>query len=82
MIKVKITKEHISKGERKHHCRCPIALALTDAGFTKVMVQPYAASTGETGIFSLCEEAEKFVRAFDAGNTVYPFVLGIGYKFS
>jgi hypothetical protein len=67
---VKVTKKHIQKGVRQDSACCPIALALQDAGFTKVSVGNYivtAVHPSETNrsAFTLSKYCEKFMNTFD-----------------
>ena len=60
---IKVTQRHIDNGKRGDSMRCPIGLALEDAGGAGVMFP----------LESLPEVAQNFVRDFDAGRYVAPF---------
>lgn len=63
---VKVTQEHIDKGERKSPQSCPIALASDASAVTrKWMCVNYS-------FYELSRAAERFVRRFDAGQPVTP----------
>ena len=60
---IRVTQDHIRRGERGSLMRCPIGLALEDAGGAGVMFP----------LSSLPEVAQNFVRDFDEGRRVEPF---------
>lgn len=87
-VKIEVTQNHIEAGARRSCDRCPIALALLDAGFPS----PYVSSKwarlnhdygqpeqqGKRQQVSLPEIAQQFVRFFDSPHhSVEPFSFTI-----
>lgn len=77
---IKVEQKHIDKGERDNCDKCPIALAMKDAGFHKPMVRLTSLHWFEN------EKAKKvispdccifFVGRFDIGDHVEPFEFQI-----
>ena len=73
-MKIHVTSKDIKNGEQCNDCRCPIALALTRAGFVDVSVLPtlfnYRAQDGtQTGFTKpgrkLPIKVQKFIERFD-----------------
>lgn len=71
---INVTYSHIINGHREDCTRCPITLALRDAGLTKATSGNLSVS-GIPGrpAFPLPESARKFIRRFDEGHSVEPF---------
>lgn len=76
MLTVKVTKEHIKKGEPKNCYSCPIALALKENKLHSVRIGLEDWSAVENGAFisgPLSRGAKKFIKYFDTGsNEVKP----------
>ena len=74
---IKVTQEHIEKGKQKIANECPIAYALTELGFTDVVVG-YQDAWGWDNInktdfdLSLSPEMTSFIISFDEGEPVKP----------
>lgn len=80
-MKIKVTQEHITKGQCWEPKCCPIALALIDVGFKKVRV-----CIGRIEInrkfYSLPQEARKFMTSFDTNLNVQPFEFEFNARLS
>jgi hypothetical protein len=75
-LTINVTQAHIDAGEKKQCARCPVALAMVDAGVTRV----FASGALLNGLLNGVEvdadpppEVEQFMFAFDAGQLVSPF---------
>jgi hypothetical protein len=70
---VRVMRKHIKAGKRRSPSFCPVALALRDAGFTKVSVD----CTIEVKQLQYVQVTPKtvlaFIRNFDTGRLVKPF---------
>lgn len=78
-MKISVTKQHIDAGIKLDACSCPLALALSDAGFPKPVVDGEQVEiAGEFGLFPLPEVAQQFVSDFDHGLPVAPFDFELG----
>ena len=87
-MRIEVTAEDIAKGERLRACRCPVALALSRAGFEEPEVYPSYGpddySPGGAGEiiaggdrFALPLTVDRFVAAFDEGKPVEPFAFDL-----
>jgi hypothetical protein len=82
-VLIKVTQQHIERGEANHCCECPVALAAAEAfphaekaGRNGVVVTGYGillALAGRELLLSLPEEVADFIAAFDYGQPVEPF---------
>lgn len=75
---IEITYEHIGEGEAQEGAKCPIALALLDAGLRNPQVGPETVSFDDDEqhyAYDLPPEAVAFVEQFDALKTVSAFTL-------
>lgn len=83
-IRIKVTQDHIDRGQRGNSCDCPIALALEGAQkdlssfghLTKASVGMSSVRLffpQSTSDFLIPLEASRFVRRFDRGESVEPF---------
>ena len=84
-MKIKVTAEHINKGEPMNHSSCPIALAINDVGYFQtnvgpnlVIFRPFMDSIQRFKV-SLPTRARKFIEKFDAKKTVKPFNFIINF---
>lgn len=84
-MRIRVTQKHIQDGEAGETGRCPIALALSEAGMFCPSVGSfgiYLNSEGKIGddrerhVF-LPREAQDFVENFDDGSGVDPFEFNI-----
>lgn len=80
-ITVQVTQDDILNGKRSRCDQCPIARALTRAGFTEVSVGATIAVVARPGIgtsesvYDLPEFANLFITNFDNGRPVEPFTF-------
>lgn len=74
-VSVELKQEHIDKGERKSHCKCPLALAIREhfktnwcsvLGTANEVIIP-ALSVDFPQRFLLSENAFDFIPKYDAG---------------
>ena len=79
-MKIEVKQEHIDKGLRRSKCGCPIALAMSDAGFEYPSVNPlrivYHNGLNTVGC-EVPESAKQFILAFDVGECVKPFSFAL-----
>lgn len=73
-ITVTVTQAHIDKGVARECTRCPIALAMIDAGIAEPWVDEVTVCVGAFGV-DLPAEAVAFVETFDNGDPVQPFAF-------
>ncbi len=71
-MKIKVTADDITRGQRYQVGSCPIALAIIDAGFENVLACSGYARIQNSRI-PLPEEANTFMLLFDANLPVQPF---------
>lgn len=64
MTRIKITREHIERGERNCGQRCAVAAALRSASYSDVSVDPSAVLV-DGDLYSATEELEAWIRRFD-----------------
>lgn len=80
-LTIRVTQEHIDKGHRNSCGKCPVALAMKDAGLGDPQVGvhgfQYLHSDGfwTTGI--LPEYVRDFIRHFDGAYSVSPFEFDV-----
>lgn len=79
-LTVNVTQTHIDEGERNSPGLCPIALALDEqhpcgGGWRVSMLG--ARRRGNYPSLLLPEKASQFVKDFDAGRPVFPFVFDL-----
>lgn len=87
-MKVEVTQEHIDKGQRREHDKCPIALAVEDIGYKSVSVDGKSLDAwkdkvdGVKGYIygDLPDEAVEFIRTFDRGDKVEPLTFEFEMK--
>jgi len=88
-MKIKVTKEHINKGEKHDACKCPIALAVCEALGRTIVETPIGHMTYPVEVdnsilvlredenvyddYPINEEIYNFIGNFDAGQQVEPF---------
>lgn len=78
-MKIKVTQEHIDKGERSLCAFCPVALAFKDVFPDKKVQAGIGVAIIEDAKYLLAEywdlprEASNFIEQFDRGFPVYPF---------
>lgn len=73
-ISIDVKREHIDGATPRHSCLCPIARALTQAGYTGVGVNTTEVVTNQFHAV-LPEAARKFVDDFDYFMPVEPFTF-------
>lgn len=77
-MKLTITAKHIKEG-RKCKCRkCPLALALLDAGFETALAAVdylYATKNHHSYYFKHSQQSYDFMTSFDRGKVVFPQTL-------
>jgi hypothetical protein len=78
MAKVKVTKDHIKRGEQESAAHCPVALAVRDymKGYKDgtIFVDHEIIEIGHFSFFSPRSVA-RFIRKYDAGRPVKPFTF-------
>lgn len=83
-MKVRITQEHIDKGERHARGRCPIALAIKERkGVIDVNIlydSAYIKYTKSSTTYFMSKEGSTFITLFDIGKKVKPFTLELRDK--
>lgn len=79
--RLNVTKKDIEAGQRKSSWFCPIALAFkrTKLGRVygmrvRVFLDGLYSTSGGRKLFALDSKAQKFIKAFDQGKKVKPFV--------
>jgi hypothetical protein len=74
-MKVKVTADHIAKGERANGAACPIALALRDLGYTNPQVRHRSFYVGYPYLdhYKMSDDVACFISRFDMGRPVEPF---------
>lgn len=81
---VEVKRAHLETGERMNPCRCPITLALEEAagGLLTSWLVGSATASGQVAnqptvvyVGELPDEAQEFIRAFDAGERVEPIAF-------
>lgn len=80
--RVAITEAHIAKGRRHELTKCPLYLALRDAGFREIKVDRravYVEIDGRGYIAPLPIDARVFVDEFDRGLTCKPMSFDFDY---
>lgn len=83
-INVKISKESIEKGIRKHCEFCPIALELKNMGYEDVFVGGKFIDIKDEGKyrrFTLDEKAVDFITKFDCGSKVEECEITASYVY-
>ena len=73
-MRIDVEQRHIDEGVRHSGMKCPVALALLDAGFERPVVGPYGFADGDV-IYSLSGGSRDFVASFDRGLSVEPITL-------
>ena len=77
-MEIQVELKHILSGKQFNTTRCPVALAVEEAGGTKVFVSRRAVFFELDGVFKdqvLPYKAIDFTFAFDKGMTVAPFTF-------
>src|SRR5260370_32757126 len=77
-LKIKVTKAHIICGKQRSLRSCPIALALTTAGYEDPEVERGTVRAVYKGVrysFSISPVGRIFIRDFDVGKTVQPLFI-------
>lgn len=69
---IKVTQEHIDKGERGSSCNCPIAMAIGELTLSPVSVGGAVVCTRLVN-YPLPVSARLFICEFDNGGHVKPF---------
>lgn len=82
IVTVKVTDPNIKQGHKKSFCFCPIAIAMMEAGFEAVRVEPdiisFEPSDSDTMIhLSVPDKLKKFIKSFDTKKSVKPFQFKI-----
>lgn len=77
-IKIKVTKEHIEKGQRVSPYCCPIALSIREQFPNKRIVVTRAYTLIGARDFKNPSEAQEFIDDFDHRNAVSPFEFELG----
>jgi hypothetical protein len=76
-LKIKVTQEHIDKGERKSERFCPVALALKEQTHERAFVLKencyFLVRQYVPRKYPMPKEVEEFVSKFDKGEKVDPF---------
>ncbi len=77
-MKIRVTSEHIRRGEQHSLSACPIALAVREHdGFADAEVGSFFVYKGRSFLFppsfTTPSKAAKFIQDFDAGRAVEPF---------
>jgi hypothetical protein len=73
---IRVTATDIKNGKRHEPCFCPIALAIKRQARLSVYIGHINAYVGP-GIYSLPPEATAFIRRFDLGKPVKPFLFNL-----
>ncbi len=80
-MKVEVTQTHIKNGRRYITDKCPIALALCDAGLHGVAVETdYVEADELEELVALPDEAREFVNAYDNHDPVKPFIFDLAVE--
>ena len=74
---IRVTQEHIDKGIRGSCTKCPIALALIDAGLDNPSVGVYYMRGGGRHLFGCPQIIKNFMTLFDNGAYAAPFEFEI-----
>lgn len=74
---INVTQEHIDRGTKKECSKCPVALALKDAGFPNAFVGVFSIWPFEMTRLDVSNEVEEFIAAFDCGSIVKPFSFNL-----
>jgi hypothetical protein len=74
-MKIEVTEEHIQRGQRGHACKCPVALAATEAFGRQVYVHFDTIQIPDMDdlIFIASERIRQFTRDYDLSRPVTPF---------
>jgi hypothetical protein len=84
MIEVKVTQEHIARGERNSCVYCPVAIAMTDAfdigvlascGTSVWSFDTFPGGVVHEGWFP--QEVTKWIMAFDRGDLMAPITFQV-----
>lgn len=72
---IDVTKEHIRRGQRAHACKCPVALAASEAFGRQVYVRTDIIHIPDMDdlTFALSERIQRFTQDYDIGQEVEPF---------
>lgn len=80
-MRITVTQEHIDLGRRMRSKRCPIALAMRDAGLTKPRVLmsnvSWRVESGERLVRAMPMSAQQFRRIFDSYGQGQPFTFDL-----
>jgi len=80
MIKIRVLKKHINKGEYRSSERCPIALALEDSGLKFARVSDLELQfeyKGESHSINPTNRVMTFINRFDDRLDVKPFTFNL-----
>lgn len=77
MKKIKVTKDHIDQGEPQSCFKCPVTLALKDAGYDLVIVSRHNFSIADT-IYEWPVAIRGMLRTYDKTGVMSPFSFYIG----
>lgn len=84
LIKVKVTKDHIERGEKETDDRCPVALAISelDPNATVSVCDDdiWFGYPPEYGEYPTPEKVRRFIKHFDAGLPVRPFTFELAAR--
>ena len=77
--RIRVTAEHIARGEPRHPGGCPIAVALQDAGLPAIVGERSADLAFGSSAYrsALPHTARQFIERFDLGAPVHPFEFDI-----
>lgn len=70
---IKVTQDHIDRGEKDNCLGCPVALALAEAIGEEINVQTDEFEGPDSGTIDLPDSVKLFVDSFDEGLPVHPF---------
>lgn len=72
---ISVTQQHIDRGEALSCSRCPIALAISDCFLASCTVLHHSVCITDLGYYSLPNECNDFITAFDNNQPVSPFTF-------
>jgi hypothetical protein len=70
---IEVTQEHIDNGDRESNSRCPIALAMIDAGYNCPFVGNSGVNTFDHSRVDLPQVAVEFIQNLSSKRNVKPF---------
>jgi hypothetical protein len=79
IMKIEVTAKHIRQGQRAHACKCPVALAVTEAFGRQAYVNcdTILIPDMDSLEFIAGEKIRKFTQNYDLGEPVVPFSFDV-----